>query len=432
MFKVARFALVVFVNILILCTHPALATDAADAFNNGMDAFRAGRFEQALTQFEQARAAGIDSVDLHYNLGATYYKLGRYDLAAHAFMRVARHPPMAALAHYNLGLIALKTDDEAAAHKRFLQAYEETEDATLKTLAQRELARLPRPSPPARRWSASVSAAAGYDDNVIAPTELVPSAQGGLFSEIFATARGLLTGAPDDGLRIEASGYALRYQDLSAYDIGVVNAGVTRLRTRGKWDTEAGLKLEQSMLGDEDYLRSASATLAGVRAVRPGLALGLRYRFSYIESLNALYDPLGGTRHEFSTDGRWRFDRGRLRLVYALEANDRDDFQDGDFISYSPQRHGLRLIASRNLDGAWEAAAELGYRLSRYDDPETVAGAGAVAREDDRYQAALRLLRPLGEHWQFNIEYNYTYNVSTISDYDYQRNFYLLGLTGFF
>lgn len=430
----ARIFFAIFLSVLVLCTEPVLADNASDAFHSGMEAFRTGRFEQALTEFEQARRAGLDSVALAYNLGATYYKLGRYDLAAQAFSRVARHPPMAALAHYNLGLIARKTGDEAAARDRFRQAYDETDDATLKTLAQREVARLPEPAPPAKRWFVGASASAGYDDNVIAPDDLLlPTAQGDHVSEFFADAHGLLTGSPENGLRLDLSGYALRYQELSPYDIGVGAAGMTWMRARGDWETEAGAKLEQSLLGDEDYLRTASAVVRGMRAIGPGFDWILRYRYSNIEALAAPYDPLAGTRHDISTEGRWHFNRGRLRLVYAFEANDRDDFRDGTtFISYSPRRHELRVIAAKHMAGDWEAEAELGYRLSRYDDAETLAGSSTVRREDDRYQAALRLFKPLGEHWQINAEYSHSDNASNIANYDYERNLYLLGLTGYF
>ena len=83
------------------------AAQDAPAFERGIAAFQSGDYAAALQSFLEAQRAGLDTAGLHYNLGATYYRLQRYPEAEREFQALARDPAWAALAGYNLGLIAL-------------------------------------------------------------------------------------------------------------------------------------------------------------------------------------------------------------------------------------------------------------------------------------------------------------------------------------
>src|SRR5712691_3800809 len=153
---------------LVLCVVTAqsarAATPGAQAFEQGIQAFRAGNYQGALQSFLDARQAGLDTPGLRYDLGATYYRLGRYAEADLEFQALARDPGWAPLAHYNLGLTAQRMGRERQATEHFEQARRATTDPNLRALAATALERLGRA--PAPRTSAVISLAGGYDSNV--------------------------------------------------------------------------------------------------------------------------------------------------------------------------------------------------------------------------------------------------------------------------
>ncbi len=111
------------------------AADGTQAFEQAVKAFRAGDYPAALQLFLDARKAGLDTRGLHYNLGAAYYRLQRYPESEREFEGLASDPEWAALAHYNLGLIAQRTGRELQAIAYFERAHLTTTDPNLRTLA---------------------------------------------------------------------------------------------------------------------------------------------------------------------------------------------------------------------------------------------------------------------------------------------------------
>src|SRR5258708_10222243 len=151
-----RIPCLVVVVALLLCVVPGqpagAATQGAQAFDQGIQAFHAGDYPAALQSFLDAQRAGLDTPGLHYNLGATYYRLDRYAEAEHEFQVLVRDPGWAALAHYNLGLIAQRMGRPQQAIEHFEQAHRTTSDLNLRTLPATALERLRAPplSPPTR------------------------------------------------------------------------------------------------------------------------------------------------------------------------------------------------------------------------------------------------------------------------------------------
>jgi hypothetical protein len=102
---------------------------------------------------------------VHYNSGVAAYRTGNLARAESAFQEVARTPTMAALAHYNLALVALKRGDEKAARQWLERAGRESSDEKLAALVQGRLGELPEISTSAP-WSMYARSGVGYDDNV--------------------------------------------------------------------------------------------------------------------------------------------------------------------------------------------------------------------------------------------------------------------------
>lgn len=424
----SRWRAILFIGLLLLAGTAFAASDGDQQFSEGLRAFNAGDYQKALDAFEAARAAGRAGVDLDYNLGVTQFRLGDYAAARASFLRVARHAPMAALAHYNLGLVALREDDRAAARHHFQLAYQQTRDTKLRALARIRLDRLRDERVADRAWTGLAQLGLGHDDNVIEPDLLQPSAQSDSYLELFAVAGGPLTGTNAHGLRLELIGYALAYRDLDIYDMAFGRATLAWAAPRGAWRSEFGVYGDYSTLGGDPYLASSGPVLRAARAITPHTDLDLRYRYSRIDARDPAYAPLDGTRQQAEIALDWRRDASGLRTSAEFEHNDRSDLRvSGGFTSYSPMRHGLRTVADLPPIGAWRPALELGFRVSRYNDPNIVGGA-AVTREDQRYQAAARLVRELGHRWQLHLEYLYTDNTSNLAAYDYRRNLVSLGV----
>lgn len=87
----------------------------------GREAYTAGRYEDALKAFEQARKERPDDPAVEFNRGDALAKLGRVDEAKAAFQRVAEsnRPDLQQKAHYNLGNLHATTGQRQEA----LQAY---------------------------------------------------------------------------------------------------------------------------------------------------------------------------------------------------------------------------------------------------------------------------------------------------------------------
>jgi tetratricopeptide (TPR) repeat protein len=117
-----------------LVTGPACGFAQSDAYGRAFDAFDAGDYEMALelltvvyTNLQHSPAAprsGQQAASLHYNLGATYFRLGRYDAAYGQFRRISADPELGMMARYNLGLVEARRGNtfEAETHFRGVHA----------------------------------------------------------------------------------------------------------------------------------------------------------------------------------------------------------------------------------------------------------------------------------------------------------------------
>ncbi len=82
---------------LILASPISWAT-ANDSYQAGISSFKSAHYEQAIEHFVAARKARLNIPTLHYNLGATHYKLGQYRLAEAAFSAIHTDTTWGALA----------------------------------------------------------------------------------------------------------------------------------------------------------------------------------------------------------------------------------------------------------------------------------------------------------------------------------------------
>ena len=91
----------------------------------GRQAFEAGRYEDALSAFEQAKKERPNDPAVEFNRGDALMKLGRYDEAQKAFQQVAEangQPELRQKATYNLGNVHAMTGNTREALKAYRRA----------------------------------------------------------------------------------------------------------------------------------------------------------------------------------------------------------------------------------------------------------------------------------------------------------------------
>lgn len=79
------------------------ATPFASPTERGTQAYTAGKFDDALVNYQKAAEDNPDKAEAHYNLGGAYYKKGEYDKALKEYDEAVKLDPKMADAYYNSG-----------------------------------------------------------------------------------------------------------------------------------------------------------------------------------------------------------------------------------------------------------------------------------------------------------------------------------------
>ena len=428
-----RISRAVAVVLLFICVVPGQLRAAAleaEAFDQGIKAFRAGDYEEALRSFLDARRMGLDTGSLQYNLGATYYRLGRYAEAEPEFQALTRDPRWAPLAHYNLGLTAQRVGRRQQAIEHFSQARRTTGDPNLRMLADTAIERLG--GLPPRRTSAVAALALGYDSNVILSSDagaLGVSNKSDQFAEALASASLPVFGNGESGWRAHGGFVIRKYRTLKEFDPTDLQLGLSRETDSGRSQTSAGAYLDATYIGGHLFERAAVIDAQARGRLQSGAELRGRYQLGKIDSGTA-FEYLDGWQQRVSGEAGLALARALVRLGIQIELNNRKDLQQGsEFASYSATRGSLFASLTLLSIGDWRADLLGEYRVSRYNDPHRLnGGALEVRREEDRTLAAVRASRPLGTQWRVFADYSYYRNESTLDIYDYRRGQFLAGV----
>ncbi|TMH20388.1 MAG: tetratricopeptide repeat protein [Betaproteobacteria bacterium] len=433
-FRLSRFVIVALLLIPVPWQPVRAAADGELAAERGIAAFRAGDYPAALQSFLDALRAGLDTPGLHYDLGATYYRLGRYEEAEREFQALAPDPKWAPLARYNLGLSAQRAGRPQQAMEYFGEAHRTTADPNLRALAATAFERL-RGAPPSPQTSAVISLAGGYDSNATLSPDAATvgvSHQGDRFVEALAAATHRLAGNTERGW-VAHGGLVLRkYADLSQFDVRGSRAGLSYETDSGRVQTSVGGYFETAYIGGDRLQQVASVDAQASWRLDAGGELRGRYQLGHFAGGGG-FEYLDGRQQRLSADAGFALASALLRVGYQLELNDRRDLQQGsEFFSASPTRHSLfASVALRNLAG-WQADARGEYRVSRYRDPNLIDGGAQgileVTRRDQRYGFALRASRPVAAPWRVFIDYSYYRNESNLDTYDYSRHQLMAGI----
>lgn len=86
------------------CLKASVANDATKHYNDGLEQYKKGWYDQAIKEFEKAIELKSDYVSAYYALGNSYYCKHLYDKAVKEYHKVLRYDPDHAKAHYALWL----------------------------------------------------------------------------------------------------------------------------------------------------------------------------------------------------------------------------------------------------------------------------------------------------------------------------------------
>ncbi|MGD8925259.1 MAG: outer membrane beta-barrel protein [Thioalkalispiraceae bacterium] len=376
-------------------------------FKQGLTAFKKGDYNKALTAFKKAEQAGMRSAALNYNLGVVYYKTGKLEQAKTYFTRLRKNRKLAQVANYNLGLIAEREDNNSIALQHYRIALKGS-DKDIQELANYRISKLKQRAK-VNVWYGMASLVLGHDDNVTLIPNDSPTQMSDNYLEAFAYASYIV----NQQLSFNVSYDWLNYNDVDVADFSQLMGGVDYRLQYGQWQLIPGLRYSQSTLNSSSYQHIIDLRLTGRQQLSRDRKVTLRYRYNDIQSQNALYDYLEGTRQQFRADYDLGFNLHDLRLRYQLELNDRQNLPTAN---YSPTRHTLQARMKYRLNTQWRLEGTAEYRNSRYGD------AAGTSREDDRYRLRAGANYLYNREWDVRLRYTYTDNQSTLATESYTRN----------
>ncbi len=432
--------------LMLLAMAGALAADPAQtgrqAMSEGIEQFRLGNYHAAREQFEAALAQGVDSPALHYNLAVACFKTGDYRAAEASFSKLLGGPD-AALANYNLGLVALADGRADLAEQRFVQASGADASEAIRELARRQLSELASRRAPAYQSPALVaqgylSTGIGYDSNIEGVPEDSSSNRSSLYAELIAAGALRQVITPDWRLVWDGVAYSQDYVQGSRFDATVVQGKLAGIRSYKGVDVGVRAGLTRAWLEDDVLETRFGATLFAQTdecLVGPLHACSLALTAEQVDG-GRDYLAYSGQQYQFEARAEQRHGSLMLDTFYRWSINDRKDFSDGDFfVSVSPTSHQLGAEVLYPLRSDLAIGADMALRHARYDRPHQWIDEGVLTsrrRKDVRLELGLMAEIYLNSRWLVRNQWLFRDQNSRLSRYDYQRHTYLVSLEGVF
>lgn len=410
---------------LLLCISSApLFATAEENFSQGVLLLDSGEYTKALKKFTSARSEGMETSEIYFNIGRTYYKLENYKAAKEYFLAIKNSPNMTSPAEYHLGLIAWKLNNDDEAIRYFKSVISKNRNEKYIQLSKNRLKEIRSLE---KAWSVYASALLGYDSNInIAPSDIALN-ESDSFLDAFISLDHQLAGDRDDGWTAEINYYQINYSETSIYDQDQYQLNIRMSHVVAGWPTHYAIGFDKSTYGNDDYQSVTQLEARTERKVSKNSLLYLDYRYEDIRSEQVLYDYLEGSRQKFKGELRQYYKDVISSIYYELELNNREDLVIGtDEYSYSPTRHTVRGKYTQKLTIDWRLTGDLSYRKSDY--PTTVT----FNRADDRWIAAIYADYLFENNLQFIARLEYTSNNSSELVYDYDRTLYTIGFNALF
>lgn len=173
---------ILFISTAKLYAAPPISTEAMLQYNQGIDYYKIGQYNEAITSFREAIRLAPDYIDAYYNLGSVLEYLQQYDAALVVFKQIIVRQPNDYDSVYKAAWLSYKTGeyDKAKTYLKIIPSdCPRASDA--KTLAnqlnsitmpQKEIVLQPK---------APVSKTNGLYQNISAPTGIAMDKEGNVF-----------------------------------------------------------------------------------------------------------------------------------------------------------------------------------------------------------------------------------------------------------
>ena len=408
--RAVRLTVAVLVGFALLTTASASAysPEALARFDEARAAFDAQDYSRARALYEQALAAGIEGPAVHYNIGSAAYLAGNLPRAERAFREVARTPSMAALAYYNLGLLAQDRNDEREARQWFERAVQDSPNGRLTVLATQRLAELPEAHAPGS-WSYYSRGGVGYDDNVSLRSSSIESAPTGAADSY---AELIVAGSYSLGAwRFDTGGALLEYLDLNEYSQSAFSLGAARGFRWDEWYFELGASGSQQSLGGEAYEQDLALGVQAVRTFYGGSRFRALLRATSVAG-EAAFTGLTGERTELGLyyDKIWR--------AWSFGAHTRAEINESEDPIFTSRWVQLGAEARYAWSPTWEFMATAALRRIRHAaQPGTLDG-----WDDNRATLQVGVTRALWRRARLFVRGEHQRSDSPVAGYDYRRN----------
>lgn len=411
MMRRAWAALLALTALALLPASNASATSNAQAlaaYAEAQAAFDAEDYSRARALFMRAQAYGMEGPAIHYNIGAASYLGGDLPRAEQEFREVANTPAMAALAYYNLGLVAVERRDAHDARDWFERAVQESPDHRLTDLASRRLAELPERRTPGS-WNYFTRGGIGYDDNVALRSSSIDSAGTGnadTYGEL------LFAGSYSFGdWRIDTAAAALEYLKQHDYSQSSFSLGAARGLRLESWYFEASVYGAQLSLGGEVFERNAAAGLQASHAFPGGSRLRALLRYATVQGQGD-FEGLTGRRTELGLyyDKAWR--------AWNFGAHTRAELNDSEDPIFETRWYQVGGEARYAWSPLWGFMAAAALRRIGHAAPDDTLDSW----NDNRLTLQLGVTRALWKQAQLFVRAEHETNQSPVAGYDYDRN----------
>jgi tetratricopeptide (TPR) repeat protein len=425
-------------------------------FALGRVAIAGGQGDDALVEFERARALGFETAELFTELGTAYQSVGRHEEAlealelaaklrpddarvrlflglarlglddaggaANEFERVGDDPPgFRQIALYNLGIAHFRAGDRLAARRSLMASAALDPESVTGRRAAAILSESRPAAAPSRRWDLSGSAGAFYDDNVTISEADVSTnvGDGGAAFELAGAYR--LLDSPS--LRLE-TGYDFdqsAYFEQDDFNQQLHGVAIDASRSFGATDAGIGYRYTLSLLGNDFLLGLHEVRSSLAVSPRPGwyAVAWPRFRSKHHEDSrrSSIQGAIGTDQFFFIGDGGTY---ALLGLSFETEDAEGAEF---DYLGFSG-RTGLRRpfkLLGRNY------RAEIDYRFQLRNYTNVTPSIGSK-RRDRVHGGRFRLARKLTERTEVRFDYDLVGSDSNLPSIDYLQNVVTLSL----
>ncbi len=404
---------------------------AKDNYSEATALFEKQNYQAALNLFLAEEKNGKSNKSLRYNIAVCYYRLDQWQQANYYFGILHQQYPSDDAVIYSYAITQKKIGHLSQAKDLFLTLAQSSNSFSAAAKIQyQQLSSTPLPSYAIENsnWVNSANITMGSDNNVINPSDISASERSDTFIETLLSSS--WTSNQKNDWLIDGLAYFSRYTDVNDYDINLINIGIKKQLPSNYGEWSIGSRVESSQLSGDNYLRSFMINTRFNYERENGNSWNLTYRSKFIHDLNTNYRQLAGKSQLFQSDYTILTNKGwRWRLRYQWTYDNRNDLTTSDeFYSYSAARHAIDSywLYSKNKS---TYTFKLNYRHSNYNDDHIFNDLGIIHRKDNRLTLSMRYAWKLSNNLEFNTEYSYSDNRSSIKQYEYDRTIIMLGIS---